>query len=168
VRARVVFAVTVAVTGAWAVHTHHRPAVAAAPSAVAHCVSTSGRPDPACTPGALNPAVNQLTIASTICVRGWSATVRPPVVYTQALKLRQMVAYGLKGRPGAYEEDHLIPLELGGAPSDPRNLWPQRWDGPSGAHAKDVVENRLRVEVCAGRLSLAAAQVRIAGDWETA
>jgi hypothetical protein len=168
VRARVVFAVTVAVLGAWTVRNHHRPALAAAPTAIAHCVSTSGRPDPACTPGALNPAVTQLTIASTICASGWSATVRPPVAYTQALKLSQMVAYSLKGRPGLYEEDHLIPLELGGAPTDPRNLWPQRWDGPLGAHAKDVIENRLRVGVCAGRLTLAAAQDSIAGDWEAA
>jgi hypothetical protein len=31
-----------------------------------------------------------------------------------------------------------------------------------------AVENRLRAEVCAGRVSLAAAQLAIASDWETA
>jgi hypothetical protein len=32
---------------------------------------------------------------------------------------------GLVGNPKDYEEDHLISLELGGAPRDPKNLWPQ-------------------------------------------
>ncbi|MGW4529241.1 hypothetical protein [Amycolatopsis sp. NPDC004378] len=34
-------------------------------------------PDPACTPGALNPDVTQASIGSTICVSGWTATIRP-------------------------------------------------------------------------------------------
>ena len=33
---------------------------------------------PTLTPGSLNPDVTQATIGSTICVRGWTATVRPP------------------------------------------------------------------------------------------
>jgi hypothetical protein len=44
-----------------------------APSALAQ----SARPDPHRTPGAINPAVTQDTIASTICVKGWTRTVRP-------------------------------------------------------------------------------------------
>ena len=38
------------------------------------------------TPGVLNPAVTQPTIRATICKRGWTRTVRPPVSYTNALK----------------------------------------------------------------------------------
>src|SRR5262249_10317692 len=77
------------------------------------------------TPGVLNPAVTQAAIASTICRRGWTATVRPPTSYTSALKLRQMALYGETGPPSRYQEDHLISLELGGDPTDPRNLWPE-------------------------------------------
>jgi hypothetical protein len=57
-----------------------------------------------------------------------------------------------------YVENHIIPLELGGAPSDPRNLAPEL-KGPS--YAQDKVENRLHREVCAGQISLAAAQAEV-------
>ena len=33
--------------------------------------------------------------------------------------------YRLRGPPSAFQEDHLISLELGGDPVDPRNLWPE-------------------------------------------
>jgi hypothetical protein len=103
----------------------------------------------------LDAAVTQATIASTICKRGWTATVRPPTSYTSALKLRQMAAYGVTGRPGDYQEDHLISLELGGDPIDPRNLWPEPY--PRAA-AVDQIENDLNDRVCSGELSLAEAQ----------
>ena len=74
---------------------------------------------PTLTPGSLNPDVTQATIGSTICVRGWTATVRPPTGYTNALKLEQMPEYGETGAPSGYQEDHLISLELGGNPTDP-------------------------------------------------
>lgn len=32
---------------------------------------------------------------------------------------------GLPGTPQDYHVDHLVPLCVGGAPKDPRNLWPQ-------------------------------------------
>lgn len=123
----------------------------------AHFVATPYFADPAVTPGALNPAVTQATIGRTICVTGWTRTVRPSADYTGALKLRQMRTYRAHGPPTGYQEDHLISLELGGAPSDPRNLWPQPrpW-----ADDVDQVENRLREEVCSGRLTLAEAQRR--------
>jgi hypothetical protein len=109
------------------------------------------------TPGALNPDVTQATIGATICVHGWTRTVRPSSDYTGSLKLRQMGEYGVSGPPSGYQEDHLISLELGGAPDDPRNLWPQPrpW-----ADRVDRVENELNDDVCSGRLTLAAAQER--------
>jgi len=107
------------------------------------------------TPGVLNEAVTQATIRSTICVRGWTTTVRPPTSYTSALKLRQMTAYGEAGPPAAYQEDHLISLELGGDPTDPRNLWPEPYPRAS---AVDRLENELNAQVCSGALSLAGAQ----------
>ncbi len=111
--------------------------------------------DPVRTPGVLNPEVTQATILATICTHGWTATVRPPVEYTNALKRKQMRAYGETGPLSAYQEDHLISLELGGDPTDPRNLWPEPY--PRAA-AVDQIENQLNGEVCSGSLSLHDAQ----------
>jgi hypothetical protein len=76
-----------------------------------------------------------------------------------------MRAYDDRGRLRAYEYDHLIPLELGGAPDAARNLWPE--PGPS-PNPKDALENRLHRLVCAGAVSLAAARRAIATDWVAA
>jgi len=111
--------------------------------------------DLARTPGVLNPDVTQASIRSTICTHGWTATIRPPVDYTNALKRTQMRAYGETGPASAYQEDHLISLELGGDPTDPRNLWPEPY--PRAA-AVDRIENELNAAVCGGRLSLEDAQ----------
>jgi hypothetical protein len=111
--------------------------------------------DPVRTPGVLNPDVTQATIGTTICVQGWTRTVRPPTDYTNALKLRQMRAYGETGSPSGYQEDHLISLELGGHPTDPGNLWPEPY--PRAAQV-DVIENELNGQVCGGSLTLAQAQ----------
>jgi hypothetical protein len=113
--------------------------------------------DPARTPGVLNPDVTQADIRSTICRRGWTATVRPPVSYTDDLKRRQMREYGETGPTSAYQEDHLISLELGGAPADPRNLWPEP---QPRAGQVDRLENELNAQVCDGSLTLAEAQQR--------
>lgn len=108
--------------------------------------------------GALNPDVTQGTISTTICVPNWTATVRPPTSYTNRLKATQMATLGLPGKPGDYEEDHRIPLALGGAPRDPVNLWPEPI---ADARKVDVLERRLQVSVCAGRQTLFSAQVAI-------
>ena len=109
------------------------------------------------TPGVLNPAVTQATIGSTICRRGWTRTVRPPVSYTNALKLKGLRQYLLRGPPSAYQEDHLISLELGGDPVDPRNLWPEPYPRASTV---DSIENELNALVCDGKISLAEGQRR--------
>ena len=113
--------------------------------------------DPVRTPGVLNPDVTQQTIGVTICLPGWTKSVRPSTDYTNALKVRQMRAYGLTGSPSAFQEDHLISLELGGHPTDPRNLWPEPY--PRAARV-DLLENELNARVCSGAMSLADAQVR--------
>jgi hypothetical protein len=131
-----------------------------------------GEPDPSLTPGALNPAVTQTTIHSTICVSGWTATIRPSESFTDALKVKQIGQYGYSDtKTSSYEEDHLIALELGGAPADPRNLWPEPYaaslaDGrPTGAHTKDPFETKLKVEVCSGTITLAEGQSEIGDHW---
>jgi hypothetical protein len=109
------------------------------------------------TPGALNPDVTQATIGATICVRGWTRTVRPPTSYTNELKVEQMREYGVGGSLSGYQEDHLISLELGGHPTDPRNLWPEPYPRASEV---DSIENELNTKVCSGDLSLESAQLQ--------
>ena len=109
------------------------------------------------TPGVLNPDVTQANIRSTICTHGWTSTIRPPSSYTDALKRRQMRAYHETGSLSDYQEDHLISLELGGSPTDPRNLWPEPYPRASEV---DRIENDLNAQVCSEQLTLAQAQQR--------
>ena len=53
------------------------------------------------TPGVVNPDVTQATIAATICRRGWTRTIRPPVSYTNELKRKGLRSTGFAGRPPA-------------------------------------------------------------------
>jgi len=142
------------------------------------------------TPGALSPDVTPATVPYTICAHvthlsNWSTSkVRPPSSYTTGLKTRQLLpASALCTKPGCssysafsqlwgslpatYEADHLVPLELGGAPKDVANLWPQP-HGPDGAERKDRLEGLLQSLVCAGKLELAEARSAIAEDWVAA
>ena len=122
---------------------------------------------PSTTPGALNPSVTQSNIHQTICDSGWTATVRPPASFTDKLKAQQMQALGLKGDPHLWEEDHRVPLSSGGAPQDPRNLWPQKWEGSQGAHAKDAIEDQVHRAICSGRITLKQGREIFLGDWWT-
>ncbi|HUA10580.1 MAG TPA: hypothetical protein VMA83_01080 [Solirubrobacteraceae bacterium] len=128
-------------------------------------------PDARCTPGALDPAVRQRTIYATICRPGWTETVRPPESVSEREKYASMAAYGVRGSASRYEYDHLVPLELGGAPNDPRNLWPEldyaRREGYD-LNPKDQLEYNLNRRVCAGTMTLARAQLLIARDWVAA
>jgi hypothetical protein len=124
------------------------------------------------TPGALNPTVTQANIATTVCKVGWTKTIRPTVTFTNKLKDEQLkTTYASYTKiwgtsPSAYEEDHLISLQLGGAPSDPKNLWPEPYAG-IGARKKDVTETALKRLVCAGTLKLSDAQKAIL-NWPSA
>lgn len=129
------------------------------------CVSKDGLPDSNCTPGAIDPSVTQDNIQQTICVSGYTQTVRPPVSYTTPLKIEQMALYGWAGPRSDYEEDHLISLELGGHPRDPKNLWPEPYNIRHGAREKDQIENLLHSRVCSGQMTLQEAQTAIATNW---
>lgn len=128
-------------------------------------------PDPACTPGAVNPTVTAAVLRDprflTGCVRDGASS--------KAAKAKTYAWYGIApparnvGADQTCELDHLISLELGGADTLD-NLWPQC--GPGGAplaqrrfKQKDAVENYLAREVRAGRLNLQEAQRGIAADW---
>lgn len=144
-------------------------------------------PNPALTPGAINPDVTEDNIQQTICVSGWTKTIRPASSYTTNLKKFQL---GLTGtitlppdlaknfkvtngylkhnqdiNPADYEEDHLISLELGGHPTDSANLWPEPYTTTPNARNKDAVENYLHKQVCNGSITLAEAQKEISTDW---
>ncbi len=126
----------------------------------------NGLPDPALTPGTVDPAVTQHNIQNTVCVRGYTSTVRPDKRVTNRLKREQIKQYGYADRnPQNYEQDHLIPLNIGGNPSDPRNMWPQPRDAQWGAEEKNDLEFVVYRMVCNGDIPLAEAQKRIARNW---
>ena len=141
-------------------------------SAPAPTPRSAGLPDPVRTPGSVNPAATENNLSDTVCKAGWAATQRPPSAYTSALEFAQIIEYGYADRDRShYEEDHLVPIELGGAPRDPRNLWPEPRqatlaDGtPIGSNEKNDLEDALHRRVCAGDLPLTEAQQLIAGNW---
>lgn len=127
---------------------------------------------------ALNPDVTQENLHQTVCVPNWSKTVRPPASYTNRIKRQLMDAAGIPwSKARDLELDHVVSLEVGGAPRDPGNLRLQWWYGdpvatPQGvsgvdtqAHAKDVVENAVKRAICAGKMNLQEGQSCLWNDW---
>lgn len=120
-------------------------------------------------PGGLNPDVTQATIGQTICVAGWTATVRPSSTYANGVKAKLLREHGLQPSDAdRFELDHLVPLALGGHPRRLENLWLQPWAGEWSARRKDQLEVCLKNMVCSGVLPLAEAQRAIAADWSAA
>lgn len=101
--------------------------------------------------------------AADVCHPGYARSVRH---VSGKVKYRVYAEYGITDRrPGEYEIDHLISLELGGS-NDIQNLWPQSFDTqPWNAHVKDRLEDRLHAMVCRGEIGLKEAQRTIATDW---
>ena len=119
-------------------------------------------PDPALTPGAVDPRVTQATLQQTICAKGYTKTIRHT---SGKLKAQIYRRYGGRERSPHAEVDHLIPLEVGGA-DVAANLWIQSYDtAPWNAHLKDRLEHLMRRKVCAGELTLAEGQAVFLGDW---
>lgn len=97
-----------------------------------------------------------------ICHAGYSATVRPPYEVARQIK-RQMVGPFADMR--LYVLDHIIPLSLGGHPSDRRNLQIQ---SKAEAEQKDRLEWLLLGMACYHhQITVAQAQAVLA-DWKTA
>lgn len=115
-------------------------------------------PDQTLSPGATLPVTR-----ADICVPGYTKKVRNVPV---SVKRQVYKEYGIKShKPGEYEVDHLISLELGGSNSI-KNLWPQSYlTQPWNAHVKDALENEMHDEVCSGKTDLATVQHDIATDW---
>ena len=117
-------------------------------------------PDPILTPGETLPVT-----AIQVCTPGYAGGARN---VTEATKREVFRRYGVPlANRSAYEVDHLISLELGGA-NTISNLWPEPWAGPLCARDKDALENRLHSLVCSGQITLTQAQAAILGDWTVA
>ena len=157
-RIQAVLTLVVLAVAGWA------PASAAGPAPIRapQCHLSGPLPDAACTPGAVNPAVTQATIHQTICVPGFTSTIRPPVGESNRLKRVAASDYGITDPISNYQGDHLIPLEVGGAPDDIANFW----DEPHAASGqKDRLENLFHARVCSGAMLLVEAQRQMATDW---
>jgi hypothetical protein len=143
-------------------------AVALAALGACLCVTAeaSELPDGQLTPGASNSAISQEQYRTLCHTKNWTRPYRPPISFTKSLKRLQMKKYGY---PLAdihdYEEDHLVPLCLVGAPQDPANLWPQPLIGEWNAVRKDALETKLCRLACDGKVPLDEAQREIAADW---
>lgn len=123
----------------------------------------AGIPDnypPAGVTGDADPVVTQATIAKTICVPGYTSTVR---AVTDATKAAVLARDGRKSP--CCEVDHFLSLEIGGSNDPDKNLWAEPYAGEYGARVKDKVETAAHRLVCSGKISLADAQKGVTGDW---
>ena len=117
---------------------------------------------------ALNPDVTGDTIARTICVSGYTKSVRPGTSFTNGVKAKLIREAGIEpSHMGDYELDHLVPLAVGGHPRKLSNLMLQPWYGENSAAEKDKLEVRLQHLVCTHRINLEAAQHCIAENWKS-
>jgi len=120
---------------------------------------------------ALNPAVTQATIGTTICVRGWTARVRPPVSYTDTLKQQQLQQFAsqhqgdLEWNVAGTEEDHRLSLDLGGAPMDPMNLSPEVHRSSTLKDQDEAALGGSQGKVCRGLMTLQEAQQELISTW---
>ena len=77
---------------------------------------------------ALNPEVTQAPINETICAPGYTYTVRPSWYNSSKLKQQLLKARGETWLSATkYQLDHIVPLCLGGSPTDPSNLQLEPW-----------------------------------------
>jgi hypothetical protein len=123
------------------------------------CTLDGALPDADFTPGARF----RYTTRAEVCVKGYSKQARN---VSTATKDAVYAMYGMTthfdGATG--EVDHLVSLELGGSNAR-ANLFPEAASPTPGSHEKDKLENKLHSMVCAGSITLAAAQRAIAKDW---
>lgn len=132
-------------------------------------------PDPTCTPGAIDKAVTDVNITSTVCRKGgYTSSVRPPEDLTETVKRKLLAAYGIPASDiSKYELDHLVDLAAGGA-SDVRNLWPEpntfrQFHASNFVHNdKDEIESYTFHAICQHKVSVTAVQNAMATNWTIA
>jgi hypothetical protein len=121
------------------------------------CHLSGALPDRNCTPG-----TRSRLVAQQVCRLG----PRGPLPGKLVAFTYDLYGIGPEDRE-SFRVEELIPRQLGGGLRR-RNLWPAPLEVAPGVTAKDELEVRLRQQVCAGRLSLRAAQDRIAHNWVAA
>lgn len=90
--------------------------------------------------------------------------------HNEAARGADFARYGIPwAERGRYEDDHLVPLCLGGADTA-ANRWPEPLKGEWGAYRKDELESYACKMVCAGRIGLREAQswFLTPADWRAA
>jgi hypothetical protein len=134
---------------------------------------------------ATNPAVTDANVQQTICNQSWTRNLRPPASLTEQWKRDILAAYHLPGSLRDYEGDHRMPeADLGGDPG--AYLQGGSWvmtnqvvtlpsgvavpanfadESPASPNPKDRDETALHDQVCAGRLTLTAAQIQLRDRW---
>lgn len=124
------------------------------------------------TPGSFNAMVTQDNIRTTICVPGWTKTIRPSSYYISKLKQGHLSGklgngvYKSSVAAAMFDQDHRVSLGVGGDPKDPKNLWPQLWQGAkANAKDKDVIERAVQKLVCSGKLTLQEGREVFMGDY---
>jgi hypothetical protein len=85
----------------------------------------------------------------------------------ESVKQEVKVEYGveLKKYGKLLEIDHIVNLGIGGS-NGIANLFPQKLYAHPGYKGKDKLENKLHDRVCAGSMTLRAARIAIATNWQ--
>lgn len=126
-------------------------------------------PDPNLTPGATDPEVSAANVKESICKVThftWTEGHMPPASFLENIEKEQLKAYRYEdSNLKHYQMDHLIPLSLGGNPTDPKNIWPQVLVTKWSARRKDYLEEVMHDKVCKGELTLAEAQDVFRTNW---
>ena len=119
--------------------------------------------DPACAPGQLDAGVVG-HVGQTICDESWVAAatrLEPP----PGTKDKLLIEYRLPGNPVTYTVAHVIPVEDGGSPTSPRNLYPLALTGYGGQETHTAVAEKLNDEICDHKITVAQAAKTLKGDW---
>jgi hypothetical protein len=126
-----------------------------------HC-SRGVLPDRQCSPGAYYSALSKPVLCSSTFHTGSIRNV------PESEKHQVEIEYGMtpKSYGRTIEIDHIISLEIGGS-NDIANLYPEPGTGQANYHIKDKLENKLHKLVCDGSITLHAAQLGIAHNWQT-
>src|SRR5258708_1836390 len=118
-------------------------------------------PDRRCSPGALSSGLTK----TVICASGFTTSAYRNVPTSEKHMVEQEYGMAASSYGSSLEIDHIVSLELGGS-NDVANLFPERASPAPGYHIKATLENKLPQLVCAGKLTLRAAQQQIASNWE--
>ena len=115
-------------------------------------------PDPLKSPGAVDPALTQDVIAAP----GFTTKAERSV--SEATKKKVFLEYGITSGFNHYEVDHIISVVCGGS-EDIKNLWPEPFAEPWGAHTKDRLEAEFGRRIKSRKMKLADAQYKLSHDW---